>query len=129
MPRPEDCLYTREHEWVHLEGAVALVGITDFAQKELGDIVYVNMGETGRSVTVGQAVGEIESVKAVAEVYAPISGQVVEINPVLGETPEKLNSDPLGDGWLIRMSVKDPAEAKTLMNFAAYQAYVEEAGH
>ncbi len=129
MPRPEDCLYTKEHEWLHLEGAAARVGITDFAQKELGDIVYVNMGETGRAVSAGQAVGEIESVKAVAEVYAPISGTVVEINPLLAESPEKINSDPLGDGWLITMSIKNPGETAALMNFAAYEKYLEESAH
>ena len=127
--RLEECLFTKEHEWVHVEGGVARVGITEFAQKELGDIVYVNMGDVGRSAAAGESIGEIESVKAVAEVYAPVSGEITETNALLAESPEKVNSDPYGDGWLVMMTVQDAAETKRLMDFAAYQKYLAEVAH
>ncbi len=129
MPRSEDCRYTKEHEWVHVEGDVARVGITDFAQGELGDIVYVNVGEAGRTLKQGDELGEIESVKAVAQVYAPVSGTVADVNALLGDAPEKINSDPLGEGWLVTLKLTNPAEASGLMDYAAYQAYLAESGH
>ncbi|HNX18874.1 MAG TPA: glycine cleavage system protein GcvH [Acidobacteriota bacterium] len=129
MPRPEDCLYTKDHEWLHVEGELARVGITDFAQNELGDIVYVNMGEANRSVKAGDEMGEIESVKAVAQVYAPVAGEIVEINPGLDSAPDSVNHDPIGEGWLVMMKPADPAELKGLMDHAAYAKYLAEAAH
>ncbi len=129
MPRPEECLFTKDHEWLFIEGEVARVGITDFAQGELGDIVYVNMGDPGREVVAGSEMGEIESVKAVAEVYAPVSGEIVEVNPLLGDAPEKVNQDPQGDGWLVVIKPADKAQIDALMNFEAYQKYLQESAH
>ena len=129
MARPEDCLFTKTHEWVHREGDEVLVGISTFAQQELGDIVYVNLGETGRGLKTGEQLGEIESVKAVAEVYAPVSGSVVAVNAVLADSPEKVNKDPYGDGWLARIKLQAPAELDGMMNFAAYTKYMAEEGH
>ncbi len=128
MPRAQDCRYTKDHEWVHLEGDEAVVGITDFAQKELGDIVYADLGETGRSVAAGDEIGTIESVKAVAEIYAPVAGDVLVVNEGLADAPELLNSDPLGEGWLMRLRVANVAEVESLMNLSDYQAYLEEEG-
>jgi glycine cleavage system H protein len=129
MPRPEDCLFTKTHEWVHREGDEALVGISDFAQQELGDIVYVNLGEAGRSLKTGEQLGEIESVKAVAEVYAPVSGSVAAVNGALADSPEKVNKDPYGDGWLARIKLSAPGELDAMMNFAAYSKYMADEGH
>jgi glycine cleavage system H protein len=114
---------------VHREGDEALVGISDFAQQELGDIVYVNLGETGRSLKAGEQLGEIESVKAVAEVYAPVSGSVAAVNAALADNPEKVNKDPYGDDWLARIKLAAPAELDGMMNFAAYSKYMAEEGH
>jgi glycine cleavage system H protein len=125
MPRPEQCWYTKDHEWVYLEGETAWVGITDFAQRELGDIVYLNLGETGRRVGAGDEVGEIESVKAVAEFYAPVAGEVIAINTELADHPDRVNKDPLGDGWLIKLRLQDSAAVRALMDHAAYTAYLE----
>jgi glycine cleavage system H protein len=129
MPRPEDCLFTKTHEWVYREGDEALVGISDFAQQELGDIVYVNLGETGRSLKTGEQLGEIESVKAVAEVYAPVSGSVVAVNAVLADSPERVNKDPYGEGWLARVKLQALGELDGMMDFAAYAKYMAEEGH
>jgi glycine cleavage system H protein len=129
MPRPEDCLFTKTHEWVHREGDEALVGISDFAQQELGDIVYVNLGEAGRSLKTGEQLGEIESVKAVAEVYAPVSGSVAAVNGSLADSPEKVNKDPYGDGWLARIKLSAPGELDAMMNFASYSKYMADEGH
>ncbi len=129
MPRPEDCLFTKTHEWVHREGDEALVGISDFAQQELGDIVYVNLGEAGRSLKTGEQLGEIESVKAVAEVYAPVSGSVAAVNGALADSPEKVNKDPYGDGWLARIKLSSLGELDGMMNFAAYSKHMADEGH
>lgn len=129
MPRPEDCLYTKDHEWLYVEGDVARVGITDFAQSELGDIVYVDLGDPGRSVSGGEELGTIESVKAVAEVFAPVSGEIVEINQGLADAPERVNEDPMGEGWLVTVKPSSPSEVEKLMDHAAYQKYLEEEGH
>ncbi len=129
MPRPEDCLFTKDHEWVAREGEIAIIGITDFAQKELGDIVYVDMGDAGRAISAGDEVGTIESVKAVAEVYAPLSGELTEINEALADAPETVNSDPEGEGWLFKMSLGDEGQLGELMNHEAYQKFLEEEGH
>ncbi|MDQ7006223.1 MAG: glycine cleavage system protein GcvH [Acidobacteriota bacterium] len=129
MPRPEDCLFTKDHEWLHVEGGKARLGITDFAQGELGDIVYVDLGEAGRSVARGEELGTIESVKAVAEVYAPVAGEVTALNDQLADAPEKVNEEPFGDGWLAVLEVADASELDGLMNFEAYQRFLEEEDH
>ncbi len=129
MPRPEDCRYTEQHEWVCVENGSALVGITDFAQEELGQIVYVNMGEAGRSVAAGAELGEVESVKTVAQVYAPIGGTVLEVNAALVDKPEAVNNEPFGAGWLVRLAPSDAGEAAKLMDHAAYRKFLETAGH
>lgn len=129
MPRPEDCLYTKDHEWLHVEGDVARVGITDFAQNELGDIVYVDLGDPGRDISAGEELGTIESVKAVAEVFAPVRGQILEINQGLADAPERVNEDPLGEGWLVAVKLSNPSEVEKLMDYSAYKKYLEEEGH
>ncbi len=127
MPQPQDCRYTRDHEWIHVDAeGVATVGVTDFAQKELGDIVYVQMGEPGRTVKAGEQLGEIESVKAVAEFYAPASGEVVEINEALAEAPELVNSEPMEGGWLVRIRLADPSEVERLMTRDAYEKFLTD---
>ena len=129
MPRPEDCLYSKDHEWIYREEDVVRIGITDFAQQELGDIVFVDLGDTGRTVGAAEELGTIESVKAVAEVYAPVSGEVVEVNEALADNPEQVNEAPLEDGWLARIKLGDPAELDALMDHAAYTSFLEEEGH
>ncbi len=129
MPRPEECLFTKTHEWVFREGDEALVGISDFAQQELGDIVYINLGESGRQLEVGGQFGEIESVKAVAEVYSPVTGVLSSVNPVLADSPEKVNKDPYGDGWLARVRLSAPQELDRMMSFSDYAKYLQDEGH
>ena len=129
MARQEECLYTKEHEWVLRDGDEIVVGITDFAQQELGDIVYVDMGDPGREVAAGEAIGDIESVKAVAQVYAPVGGIVTAINEALADSPEKVNQDPFGEGWLVRMKPTDPGELDGLMDHEAYRRFLDEEGH
>lgn len=125
MSYPDTYKYTKEHEWVHIDGNEATIGITDHAQHELGDIVFVDLPTTGTHVTKGQTFGSVESVKAVSDIYAPISGEVVEANALLSKSPEKLNEDPHGDAWLIRITVSaDPSELTTLMSADDYQKYV-----
>ncbi|GAB4376539.1 MAG: glycine cleavage system protein GcvH [Acidobacteriota bacterium] len=129
MPRPEECRFTRDHEWIHTDAdGVATVGVTDFAQQELGDIVYVQLGEPGRTVGAGDQIGEIESVKAVAEVYAPVGGEIVEVNEALADSPELVNSEPMEAGWLVRMRPSDPAEIDKLMSWSDYEKFLSEAG-
>jgi glycine cleavage system H protein len=121
---PSDRRYTKEHEWVLVSSGTATIGITDFAQGELGDIVYVEAPEVGKSVAAGDVLGTIESVKAVSELYAPVSGTVTEVNAALAQAPETLNRDPHGGGWICRMSVSSPSELEGLMDAAAYAALV-----
>ena len=121
---PTHLRYTKEHEWVSVEGGKGTMGITEFAQHELGDIVYVELPETGRTVNQGEVVGTIESVKAVSEIYAPVSGRVVEVNAALVGAPEKVNQDPHGEGWLCRIELGKPEEVRGLMDAAAYDAFV-----
>lgn len=123
---PSEYRYTKEHEWVHLQGGVATVGITEYAQKELGDVVYVELPKIGTSLAAGQSFGTVESVKAVSEIYAPVSGQVTEANTALGSAPETLNKDPHGQAWLIKLKVDNAKEITSLMDAAAYQAYITE---
>lgn len=121
---PEKFVYTKEHEWVDAKDGIATIGITDHAQHELGDIVYVELPKVGSTVQQGKSFGSVESVKAASDIYAPVSGEVTEINEALAETPEKLNEDPHGSAWLIkvRMSVAD--EIKKLMSATDYQTYL-----
>jgi glycine cleavage system H protein len=121
---PRHLQYTKEHEWVLVEGDRGTVGITEFAQHELGDIVYVELPEIGRTVTTGETLGTIESVKAVSEIYAPLSGTIVEVNRALADSPQHVNQDPHGSGWLCRITLSRPAEVAALLDAAAYDALV-----
>jgi len=124
MNYPENFRYTKEHEWVSLEGDTATVGITFHAQSELGDIVYVDLPKVGANLEIGKSFGSVESVKAVSDIYAPISGEVTEINETLADAPEKLNEDPHGAAWLIKVKVTSPDEFNNLMPVSDYQSYV-----
>jgi glycine cleavage system H protein len=124
MSYPEDLHYTKEHEWVRVEGGVGTIGITDHAQKELGDIVYVDLPKVGAHIEQGKSLGSVESVKAVSDIYAPVSGEVTEVNESLAQAPEKLNQDPHGVAWLVKLRLSAPDEAKGLLSAADYQAYV-----
>ncbi len=121
---PENFRYTKEHEWVLAEGATATVGITDHAQQELGDIVYVDLPQVGSKIERGASLGSVESVKAVSDIYAPVSGEVTEVNATLADKPEALNKDPHGAAWLVKVTLANPAEVEGLMTAADYQAYV-----
>jgi len=123
---PEDCLYTREHEWIRVEDDVGVVGITDYAQEALGDIVYVELPSVGDHFSQGEPFGNVESVKAVSELYMPVSGEVVEINEDLAESPQLVNEDPYGDGWMVKITLSDPTELETLMSASEYEEYVKE---
>ncbi|HEY2845712.1 MAG TPA: glycine cleavage system protein GcvH [Bryobacteraceae bacterium] len=120
---PENLRYTKEHEWVRVEGDIGVVGITAHAQNELGDIVYVDLPKTGTTIEKGKTIGSVESVKAVSDLYTPVSGEVLETNPLLAESPEILNKDPYGSGWLVKIKLSDPGEAGQLLTAAEYQAY------
>ncbi len=124
MSYPETYRYTKEHEWVHVEGDQGTIGITDHAQHELGDIVFVDLPKPGTQVTKGQTFGSVESVKAVSDVYAPVSGEVTEANELLATSPERLNEDPHGDAWLIRVKLSSTDEINALMPVADYQKYI-----
>lgn len=126
MEFPEDVKYSKEHEWVLVEGNVATVGITDYAQDQLGDIVFVELPAVGDKVSKEDAFGVVESVKAVSDIYAPVSGKVLEVNDDLPENPEMLNEDPYGDGWMIKIEMNDPDELQELMTAAEYEEYVAE---
>jgi glycine cleavage system H protein len=121
---PEHFVYTKEHEWVNAAGDTATVGITDHAQHELGDIVYVDLPKIGAHIEQGKTLGSVESVKAVSDIYAPISGEVTEINETLTAAPEKLNEDPHGAAWLVKVKMSAPDEIKKLLSAADYQTYV-----
>jgi glycine cleavage system H protein len=126
MAYPADRRYTKEHEWVSTSGEVATIGITDYAQTELGDVVFVELPKVGATVTAGKTFGTVESVKAVSEIFAPASGEVVEANPELTPKPETINSDPHGAGWLIKIKLVNPGELSGLLDATAYAAYVAE---
>jgi len=128
---PTNFRYTKEHEWVRVEGDVAVVGITDHAQEELGDIVYVDLPKIGARVEQSKSLGSVESVKAVSDIYAPVSGEVIEVNEILSTTPEKLNEDPHGAAWLVRIKLSAPDEVNRLLSAEDYQKYVgaEGSGH
>ena len=122
---PADLRYTKEHEWVRVEGDRGTVGITEYAQKQLGDVVYVELPDVGRVLKPHDIFGTVESVKAVSELYAPVAGEVAEANSALVQTPEKINTDPYGGAWMIRVKLADPAAVAQLMDAAAYKAFVE----
>jgi glycine cleavage system H protein len=121
---PENFRYTKEHEWVLVEGDQATIGITDHAQHELGDIVYVDLPKADTKLEQGKVLGSVESVKAVSDVYAPVSGTVMEINTTLADAPEKLNEDPHGAAWLVKLKLADAAEVQKLMTATDYQTYI-----
>ena len=128
MSYPEDLRYTKQHEWVRAEGDIGTVGITDHAQKELGDIVYVDLPKVGAHVDQGKSLGSVESVKAVSDIYSPISGEVIEVNETLAQSPEKLNAEPHGAAWLVKIRMSAPDEAKKLLSATDYQAYIGAEG-
>ncbi len=127
---PDELLYTKDHEWIRVEGQEAVVGITNHAQNELGEIVFLDLPEPGRTVRAGEEFGTVESVKAVSEIYSPVSGEVTAVNRVLMENPDNsatVNKDPYGEGWLVRLRFSDPAEVKKLLDRASYEGYLTEA--
>ena len=127
MSIPEDLMYTAEHEWVTIEGAVASVGITDFAQQALGDVVYVSVPAAGTEVTAGEPCGEVESTKSVSDIYSPVDGEVLESNPEIDDDPGLVNTDPYGAGWLLRIRLADDAEPAGLLTAEEYTALTKEA--
>ncbi|MGH2597147.1 MAG: glycine cleavage system protein GcvH [Actinomycetota bacterium] len=128
MEYPDDVRYTKEHEWARAENGRVRVGITDYAQDALGDVVYVDLPEIGSAVAAAQAFGEVESTKSVSDVFSPIDGTVVERNPLLEDRPELVNEHPYGDGWLVLVDPADPAAVEALWDAAAYRAFVEGDG-
>ena len=124
MNFPSNLRYTKDHEWISLEGDIATIGITDFAQRELGDIVYVEVETIGKAMQAGEIFGTVEAVKTVSDLYLPVAGTVLELNAALAGTPEAVNNDPYGDGWMIKMKVNNPAEVTALMDGPAYEATV-----
>ena len=126
MDTPEELQYTKEHEWLSIEGDIATIGITDFAQQELGDVVYVELPDEGETFEEGESFGSVESVKAVSEIYMPLSGTVTEVNEVLADSPEEVNNSPYGDGWMIRIKIADESRIDLLLSSDEYITYVEE---
>ncbi len=124
MSYPETYKYTKEHEWVHVEGGTGTIGITDHAQHELGDIVFVELPKPGSRLTKGETFGSVESVKAVSDIYAPVSGVVTAVNELLSTAPEKLNEDPHGSAWLLKLTLATPGEVDGLLSAADYEKYV-----
>jgi glycine cleavage system H protein len=123
---PENFKYSKEHEWIQVEGDTGTIGITDHAQNELGDIVYVDLPKIGMTVAPGETLGSVESVKAVSDIYSPVSGEVVAVNADLAASPEKLNADPHGAAWLVKVKLSNPTELDALLSAADYQAYLGE---
>ncbi|MDQ3552717.1 MAG: glycine cleavage system protein GcvH [Bacteroidota bacterium] len=124
MNYPENLRYTKEHEWVSVDGDIATIGITDFAQKELGDIVYVDIETEGKDLEAGSVFGSVEAVKTVSDLYLPVAGTITEVNPQLNKNPELVNTDPYGEGWMVKMKLADPGDVQTLLDAAAYHAMV-----
>jgi glycine cleavage system H protein len=124
MNYPENLRYTKDHEWVSIDGDIATIGITDFAQHELGDIVYVEIETKGKVLAAQTVFGTVEAVKTVSDLFLPVSGTITEINPILEKEPEKVNTDPYGDGWMIKMKVDNPDDVNNLMGAAAYEKVV-----
>ena len=125
MNIPDDLRYSAEHEWVRVDANLATVGITDFAQDSLGDVVFVQLPDVGTDVVAGASVSEIESTKSVSDIYAPVSGTVAAVNDALGDTPELVNQDPYGGGWMMTITLSDPEQLSSLLDAAAYRALVE----
>jgi glycine cleavage system H protein len=123
---PNDRLYSKDHEWVRIEGDLVGVGLTAYAQKQLGDVVFIEVPNVGDRFESGEPFGTVESVKAVSEVYAPVGGEVVEVNPALGDSPELINEEPYGDGWLIRLRTNGPAKTDDLLTADGYSNYINE---
>ena len=126
MAYPAQYRYTKEHEWIDFKDGIATIGISDYAQHELGDVVFVELPKVGSKTVAGKSFGTVESVKAVSEIYSPIAGEVIEVNTALHDAPEKINTDPHGTAWLIRIRVTNPAEIAGLMDAAAYEAYIAD---
>jgi glycine cleavage system H protein len=124
MNIPAQLRYTKDHEWISLEGNVATIGITDYAQRELGDIVFVEVDTIGSALESGAVFGTVEAVKTVSDLFLPVSGTITELNPALSSAPELVNSDPYGEGWMIKMTVNDPAQVEALLDAAGYEALV-----
>lgn len=124
MNFPSNLRYTKDHEWILLEGNIATIGITDYAQKELGDIVYVEVESIGKALEAGAVFGTVEAVKTVSDLYLPVSGTINELNPNLSGAPESVNNDPYGAGWMVKMTVKNSADVEQLMDASAYQALI-----
>lgn len=124
MNFPENLRYTKDHEWISMEGNVATIGITDFAQRELGDIVYVDINTVGKSLNAEEVFGTVEAVKTVSDLFLPVAGAILEVNSGLNDHPESVNSDPYGEGWMVRVTVNNPADVDALMDAAAYSASV-----
>jgi glycine cleavage system H protein len=122
MNFPSNLRYTKDHEWIKLEGNIATIGITDFAQRELGDIVYIEVETIGKALEAGAVFGTVEAVKTVSDLYLPVSGTVTELNPALANSPELVNTDPYGDGWMIKMTINNPADVEALLDATAYEA-------
>ncbi len=127
MDFPDDLAYTRDHEWLRLEGITGTAGITDYAQRELTDIVFVEFVEPGTVVRQGERFGTVEAIKAVSDLYSPVDGEILEVNTGLATHPEWVNQDPYGNGWMVKIRVSDPAQANTLLSAAEYQTLVESA--
>ncbi|VAX20048.1 Glycine cleavage system H protein [hydrothermal vent metagenome] len=126
MNFPEKLLYTKDHEWTLLEGDIAVVGITDFAQSELGDIVFVETPEVGTKLNIGDSFGVVESVKTVSDLYSPLTGEVVEVNEALVDAPETVNTSPYGDGWIVKIKMSNTSETESLMSVADYKSLVKK---
>jgi glycine cleavage system H protein len=124
MNIPSDLRYTKEHEWIRVEGEIAYVGITDYAQSELGEIVFVDINTEGETLAQDEVFGSVEAVKTVSDLNMPVAGEVLEINEAINDQPELVNNDPYGEGWMIKISVADPAELDTLLDAAGYQAHI-----
>jgi glycine cleavage system H protein len=124
MNFPEQLRYTKEHEWISVDGNVATIGITEFAQGELGDIIYVDIDSIGKEFSSEAVFGTVEAVKTVSDLFLPVSGTITEKNPLLDSQPELVNQDPYGDGWMVKMTLKDPAEVEALMDASAYKALI-----
>ena len=124
MNYPANLRYTKDHEWIKLDGNVATIGITDYAQRELGDIVYVEVETIGKPLKAGDVFGTVEAVKTVSDLFLPVDGTITELNSILANSPESVNSDPYGEGWMVKMTVNNPAEVEALMDAAAYEAVV-----
>ena len=125
MQIPDDLRYSSDHEWVRLEDGRARVGITDYAQDALGDVVFVDLPDVGAAVTAGESISEVESTKSVSDIYAPVAGTIAEVNADLADAPERLNEDPYGEGWIFVVTVDDVAQVEGLLDAAAYRALVE----